>query len=132
MASIYAKRVQQQVDRGLESWLDFRRFGCDPHPSEIISANAEAEKRLPQKKKEDKLRGNGTGSRAGSDRWQDKPMCTTWNNSETENKCKNLIDNPSATRCNRRHDCSFCIEKGFGNFNHQRRFCRKRREAADE
>ena len=120
MASIYAKRVQQKLDRGLESWSDFRRFGSDPHPSEMIAAKAEVDRKSFLKKKEDPVK------------VKPKQLCTTWNNCETENKCKYLLDNPAATKCNRRHDCSYCMEKGFGTFNHQRRFCRKRREAGDE
>ena len=125
IASIYAKRVQQKLDRGLESWEDFNRFGYDPHPSEMISAKTEADKRAPvtvKKKEGDKQTGNK----------DKKVMCTTWNNSEVEGKCKYLVDNPSSTRCYRRHDCSYCIEKGHGTFMHQRRFCKKRRDASDE
>ena len=131
IASIYAKRVQQKLDRGLENWDDFSRFGFDPHPSEMISAKTEADRKFIVKKKDsDRATGIGTGLGMGN---RDKKLqCTTWNNSEVEGKCKYLADNPSATRCNRRHDCSYCLEKGHGTYMHQRRFCKKRRDVADE
>jgi hypothetical protein len=124
IAGIYAKRVQQKLDRGLESWDDFHRFGYDPHPSEMISAKTEADKKVPIVKKRDGDKQTGNKDK--------KVMCTTWNNSEVEGKCKYLADNPSASRCYRRHDCSYCIEKGYGTFMHQRRFCKKKRDAGDE
>lgn len=123
IASIYAKRVQQKLDRGLESWQDFGRFGHDPHPSEMFAAKTEADKKAPIRKKREEERSYG-GAKSG--------QCTTWNNSEVEGKCKYLVDNPSASKCNRRHDCSYCQEKGHGTLMHQRRFCRKRQAAGDE
>ena len=121
IASIYAKRVQQKLDRGLETWGDFKRFGHDPHPSEMFTANTEVEKRAPARKNRDD-RQTGTAKR----------MCTSWNNCAVERKCQYLVDNPSASKCNRSHDCSYCLEKGHGTYNHQRRFCKKRRDAGDE
>ena len=122
IASIYAKRVQQKLDRGLETWEDFKRFGYDPHPSEMFTAKTEVDKRVPNRKKKEDDKQAGTAKR----------LCTTWNNCEVERKCQYLVDYPSATKCNKRHDCSYCQEKGYGTFNHQRRFCKKRREAGDE
>ena len=122
IASTYAKRVQQKLDRGLEVWDDFKRFGHDPHPSEMFSAKTEVDKRAPpRKKKEDENQAFGA-----------RKICTTWNNFEVERKCQYLVNNPNATKCIRRHDCSYCLEKGHGTLNHQRRFCRKKREAGDE
>ena len=121
IASVYAKRVQQKLDRGLETWGDFKRFGHDPHPSEMFTAKTEVEKRVPIKKTRDD-RQAGTA----------KKMCTTWNNCAVERKCQYLVDNPSAAKCYRSHDCSYCLEKGHGTFNHQRRFCKKRRDAGDD
>ena len=120
IASIYAKRIQQKLDRGLDSWEGFARFGHDPHPSEMFAAKTEADSKQPKKKKEEvKLK-------------SEKKMCTTWNNCEVERKCQYLVDNPTATRCFRRHECSYCIEKNLGNFHHQRRFCPKKRAAGDD
>ena len=121
IASIYAKRIQQKLDRGLDTWSDFKRFGHDPHPSEMFSAKTEADRKIPFKKKDEK-----------PDKGGKRMMCTTWNNFEVERKCQYLLDNPSATRCIRRHDCSYCLEKNHGTFYHQRRFCAKRRAAGDE
>ena len=121
IASIYAKRIQQKLDRGLDTWSDFQRFGHDPHPSEMFSAKTEADRKIPFKKKDEKLDHKGK-----------RLMCTTWNNFEVEKKCQYLLDNPSVTRCIRRHDCSYCLEKNHGTFYHQRRFCAKRRAAGDD
>ena len=123
IASIYAKRVQQKLDRGLESWRDFGRFGHDPHPSEMFAAKTEADKKAPTRKRKEDEKPPSKDKR---------PECMSWNNSEVEGKCKYLVDNPSATRCTRRHDCSYCMEKGHGTLMHQRRFCRRRRDAGDE
>ena len=121
IASVYAKRVQQKLDRGLETWGDFKRFGHDPHPSEMFTAKTEVEKRVPVKKiREDRQTGTA------------RKMCTTWNDCPVERKCQYLVDNPSATKCNRSHDCSYCLEKGHGTYHHQRRFCKRRRDAGDE
>ena len=122
IASIYAKRVQQKLDRGLETWDDFKRFGHDPHPSEMFTAKTEVDKKVPPRKTREEERPAGSGKR----------QCSTWNNCQVERKCQYLVDNPSATKCNRRHDCSYCQEKGYGTFNHQRHFCKKRRDAGEE
>ena len=122
IASVYAKRVQQKLDRGLESWQDFGRFGHDPHPSEMFSAKTEVERKAPGKRgKEEGRYGGGKGK-----------LCTTWNTSEVEGKCKYMVNNPTATKCINRHDCSYCLEKGLGSFMHQSRFCRKKRDATDD
>ena len=122
IASIYAKRIQQKLDRGLDTWDSFVRFGHDPHPSEMFAAKTEADSNAPKaaKKKEDTgVKGRGK-------------VCMTWNNCDVERKCQYLVDNPSATRSLRRHECSYCLEKNHGTFNHQRRFCPRRRAAGHE
>ena len=121
IASIYAKRIQQKLDRKLDSWESFKRFGHDPHPSEMFAAKTEADSKAPARKKK------GVDRRGG----KVTNMCTTWNNCEVERKCQYLVNNPTATKCIMRHECSYCIEKHHGNFNHQRRFCAKRRAAGD-
>jgi hypothetical protein len=124
IASTYAKRVQQKLDRGLETWNDFHRFGHDPHPSEMFSAKTEVDRKAPpplRKKKEEEKPSYGS-----------RRLCTSFNNCEVQYKCQYLVDNPTAKTCNRRHECSYCTEKGHGPQNHQRRFCRKRRDAGDE
>lgn len=120
IASIYAKRVQQKLDRGLETWTEFRRFGHDPHPSEMFTAKTEADKKAQPKKK-------GLDSSVST---VGKKLCTTWNNCETERKCQYMVDNPTA-KCVRRHECSYCSEKGYGVTQHQRRFCKRRRDAGE-
>lgn len=125
IAKIYAKRVQQKLDRGLDTWLDFSRFGTDPHPSEMFAAKLEVERRPAPSKKKGEFEQN-------KDR-KVRAMCPTWNTHEVEKQCKWMADNPNADKpCNRRHDCSYCLEKKYGSFNHQRRFCTKRRAAGDE
>ena len=126
MASIYAKRIQQKLDRGLDTWQGFNRFGHDPHPSEMFSAKTEADAKLS--KKRDFGDRNG---KDGRDANKTRRLCTTWNNCEVEWKCQYLLDNPSATRCLRKQECSYCTEKKLGPSNHQRRFCSKRKAAGD-
>ena len=118
IASIYAKRIQQKLDRKLDTWESFSRFGHDPHPSEMFAAKTEADSKAPKKKDDGKFE-------------RGKKMCSTWNNCEVEKKCQYLVKNPTA-RCFNRHECSYCIEKNHGIFSHQRRFCAKRRAAGDD
>ena len=131
VASIYSKRVQQKLDRGIDTWETFGRFGNDPHPSEMFAAKTEADRKLPPRKK-DGFRTDGF--RTGSERASDRPkrLCPTWNSCNVERKCQYLIDNPSAGKCAFRHECSYCIEKKYGNFGHQRTFCSKRRGAHED
>ena len=121
IASIYAKRIQQKLDRGLDTWDSFARFGHDPHPSEMFAATTEAEYKQQSRKKKDP-------DQPG----KDKKMCTTWNNCTVERKCQYLVDNPQFKKCFRKHECSYCSEKNFGTLNHQRRFCSRRLAAGDE
>ena len=130
IASTYAKRVQQKLDRGLEDWCDFKRFGHDPHPSEMFSAQTEVNKKNPARqlrKREDDKPSYGNRPSYVSDK-----MCPTWNSCESDRKCQFMVDNPNGAKCNRRHECSYCQEKGLGPNHHQRRLCRKRRDAGDD
>ena len=130
VASTYAKRVQQKLDRKLENWSDFKRFGHDPHPSEMISAKTEVDRKVPVKKKKE-FEKNDQYKNEQYKTEQSKKLCTTWNTSDTQRKCQYMLDNHGA-RCIRRHECSYCSEKGYGVNVHQRRFCRKRLDAGDE
>ena len=85
----------------------------------MFSAKTESDKKTAVKKKG-----------ASSDTFS-KRFCPTWNNCETERKCQYMIDNPTA-KCRGRHECSYCSEKGYGVTNHQRRFCKRRRDNAGD
>jgi hypothetical protein len=61
----------------------------------------------------------------------DRPLCTTWNTSKVDGKCDWQVRNPEKGRCNRRHDCSYCTEKGHGATNHQRSLCARRISAGE-
>ena len=117
IAKLYAKKVQAQLDRGLVNWTDFSEFKANPHPSELIAAKQELEQKV-RKKVPENVR-------------TDKSLCTTWNTSKTEGKCDWQARNPDKGKCNRKHNCSYCIEKGLGNQFHQRSFCGKRIAAGD-
>ena len=121
VAKLYAHKVQAQLDRGLVSWLDFAEFKANPHPSELIAATHE----LEQKQKVKKKAGEETRQKS------DKPICSTWNSSKVEGRCDWQVRNPDKGRCNRRHDCSYCTEKGHGSTNHQKSFCARRIAAGD-
>ena len=122
VAKLYAHKVQAQLERGLVDWLDFAEFKANPHPSELIAAKHELEQKLRVKKKT----GEELRQRGG-----DRPLCTTWNSSKVEGRCDWQVRNPDKGRCNRRHDCSYCTEKGHGSTNHQRSFCARRIAAGD-
>ena len=120
IARLYAKKVQAQLDRGLVSWSDFSVYRGNPHPSELIAAKEELVKVVKKKNAEDPgVQGRG------------KLLCTTWNSSTVEKKCDWMVKNPDKGKCNRRHDCSYCLDKGLGSFNHQKSFCGKRIAAGD-
>ena len=122
IAKLYAHKVQAQLDRGLVSWSDFAEFKANPHPSELIAAKQELEQKLRVKKKAGE---DGTGRRG------EKLLCTTWNSSKVEGKCDWQVRNPEKGKCNRRHDCSYCLDKGHGTAYHQRSFCAKRISAGE-
>ena len=122
--------MQHKLDRKLENWSDFKRFGHDPHPSEMISAKTEVDRKVPAKKKRE-FEKNDQYKNEQYKTEQSKKLCTTWNTSDTQRKCQYMLDNHGA-RCIRRHECSYCSEKGYGVNVHQRRFCRKRLDAGDE
>ena len=129
VARLYARKVQAQLDRGLVGWQDFSAYRGNTHPSELIAAKEELVQKAPKKKVEvagGHVRGQDRLQSAGS-----RPQCTTWNTSTAERKCDWMVRNPDKGRCNRKHDCSYCIEKGLGNLNHQRTFCPKRVAAGD-
>ena len=119
IARLYAKKVQSQLDHGLATWSDFSSYKNNPHPSELIAAKQEMEPKVVNKKK-------GEDAKDKS-----KPLCTTWNTSKIENKCDWMVKNPDRGRCNRRHQCTYCSEKGLGTFVHQRSFCSRRITAGD-
>ena len=121
IARLYARKVQAQLDRGLVGWTDFAEYKANPHPSELIAARQELESRVRVKRKDrEEDRRSGT-----------RPLCTTWNISKIEGKCDWQVKNPDKGKCNRRHDCSYCVEKGHGSLYHQRSFCGKRIAAGD-
>ena len=119
IARLYAKKVQAQLDRGLVTWDDFKLFRSNPHPSELIAAKQELEPKqvLNKKKQEELIKGRG--------------QCTTWNTSKVEKKCDWMARNPDKGPCNRKHECSYCKEKGHGTTHHQRTFCARRIAAGD-
>jgi hypothetical protein len=129
IARLYAKKVQAQLDRGIVRWSDFSAYKGNPHPSELIAAKEELVQRVKKKKVED----IGTQQRAGqaTPGAAGKLLCTTWNSSSVEKKCDWMVRNPDKGKCNRRHDCSYCLEKGHGANHHQRTFCGKRLAAGE-
>ena len=128
IARLYARKIQAQLDRGLVTWTDFDSFRGNPHPSELIAAKQELDQKLPPRKVKKTEEGAGW-----SERDKDKPkgQCPTWNTSKVEKKCDWLVKNPDGRQCNRKHECSYCAEKGHGKYNHQRTFCAKRINAGD-
>ena len=121
VARLYAKKVQAQLDRSLVVWSDFSTFRGNPHPSELIAAKEELVPKVIKQKKVDDGYGQG----------KSKILCTTWNSSTVERKCDWMVKNPGKGKCNRRHDCSYCLEKGHGTFMHQKQFCSRRIAAGD-
>ena len=127
IAKLYAQKVQAQLDRGLVCWSDFAEIKANPHTSELIAAKQELEQELEQKK----AKKAAAGDIISDCRRGNKLLCGTWNSSKVEGKCDWQVRNPDKGKCNRRHDYSYCIEKGHGTAHHQKCFCGKRIAAGD-
>ena len=120
----YNNLVQAKVDSGRETWLEFDQLHRgSPHASEMIAAEREHRSALAEQlktKKEPKKVDTGVKER--------KPLCTSWNNSDVEGKCKWEVEHPD-TKCNRAHYCSYCEKKtGNSRTNHQDKFCKRKQE----
>ena len=129
VARLYAEKVQQKVDRG-SSWVAFeKRYGADTHPHELMAAQVElpppSKKTIVEKKVEKKGdKGKDVKERTGR-------ICTTWNSSDVENKCKFEV-NYEGRECNNKHECSWCKDKHGRSLPHQRTFCRQRITAGEQ
>ena len=127
VARLYGEKVQQKVDRG-DTWFGFeRRYGSDSQPHELMAAEKELAPRV-KKVKEEVLSKVKTGEDPQTNR---KRTCTTWNTSTVEGKCEYEANNDGRT-CSRRHECSWCKEKGKTSLSHQRSFCRQRIAAGEQ
>ena len=119
IARLYAEKIQNKVDRG-ENWIKFdEKYGRDSQPSELMAAREEIGPKLQVRKvkgKEEEKKELPKGPRR---------LCTTWNTSTVEGKCDWEVQNEGKA-CDRRHDCTWCKEKGKRSLFHQRTFCRQR------
>ena len=118
----YHNLVQAKVDSGREHWSQFEAlYRGSPHASEMVSAEREHRAALMKvpahggRKEDPKIDKGG------------KRLCTTWNVSEVEGKCKYEAEH-SGEKCNRQHTCSWCDKKGFTRNHHQERFCKRKPE----
>ena len=127
VARLYGEKVQQKVDRG-DTWLGFeKRYGSDSQPHELMAAEKELAPKIPRKAKEE-----GTGrTKPNDDQQVRKRPCTTWNTSNVEGKCEYEATNDGRT-CSRKHECSYCKDKGKTSLSHQRSFCRQRIAAGEQ
>ena len=130
VARLYGEKVQQKVDRG-DTWLGFeKRYGSDSQPHELMAA----EKELAPKMRKHRDEGTGTGTgrgKPGDESQVRKRPCTTWNTSTVEGKCEYEAHNDGRT-CSRKHECSWCKDKGKSSLSHQRSFCRQRIAAGEQ
>ena len=129
VARLYAEKVQQKIDRG-ETWLNFEaRYGADSQPHELMAAKEEVK---PVRKLREPLKGDSKVKTKDDKRDTNitKRTCTTWNTSSVEGKCDWEVQNDRS--CDRRHECSWCKEKGHRSLHHQRSFCRQRIAANEQ
>ena len=105
---MYAEKVQHKIERG-DTWLGFtHKYGTDSHPHELMAAEKELAPKLGKKLKED----------AKDDRTdRTKKTCPTWNTSTVDWKCEYEVQNEGRS-CFRRHECSWCKEKGKSSLHH--------------
>ena len=125
IARLYAEKIQNKVDRG-ENWIKFdEKYGRDSQPSELMAAREEIGPKLQVRKvkgKEEEKKELPKGPRR---------LCTTWNTSTVEGKCDWEVQNEGKA-CDRRHDCTWCKEKGKRSLFHQRTFCRQRLASGEQ
>ena len=123
VARLYAEKVQHKVDRG-DTWLGFdQRYGSDSQPHELMAAEKELAtkpSKAPKQTKDEEVKKDDK-----------KRNCTTWNSSSTEGKCEYEVQYDGRS-CSRRHECSWCKEKGKKSLGHQRSFCRQRLAAGEQ
>ena len=125
VARLYAEKVQHKLERG-DTWLGFeQKYGSDSQPHELMAAEKELAtkvvKVLPKQPKDEDSKKDDVK----------KKTCTTWNSSSTEGKCEFEVQYDGRS-CSRRHECSWCKEKGKRSLGHQRSFCRQRLAAGEQ
>ena len=128
VARLYAEKVQQKVDKG-SSWVAFEhKYGADTHPHELMAAQNELAPKVVKYKQLEK----GGGEKGGGEKvGREKRICTTWNTSTVEHKCKFEVEN-TGRECDRKHECSWCKDKHKKSLPHQRSFCRQRLAAGEQ
>ena len=127
VARLYAEKVQHRIDRG-SSWIHFAdRYGEDSHPHELMAAREELAKPVRKVREEPP----NIKNKVKDDPLKNRRTCTTWNTSLDEGKCDWEAQN-DGRNCDRRHECSWCKEKGKKSLHHQRSFCRQRIAAGDQ
>ena len=104
-----------------EAWTKFdEKYGTDSQPSELMAAREEIGPKPAPKKMKVKEEERKQEPQKGSRR-----LCMTWNTSTVEGKCDWEVQNEGKT-CDRRHECTWCKDKGKRSLLHQRSFCRQR------
>ena len=129
----YHNLVQAKVDTGRENWSEFDSlYRGSPHASEMVAAEREHRVALAKLQRVEKVEKNGKSDRGfgGKTDKTGRPLCPTWNDCDSEGKCKWESENPGLS-CNRSHHCSYCERKGNNKTYHQERFC-KRKLAEDK
>ena len=112
---------QSKVDLGRESWSEFNTlYRGSPHAAEMVAAEREHRTALTKQPKTEKPVNGGNKTEKTK-----KPLCPTWNDFDTEGKCKWESENPGQS-CNRSHHCSYCEKKGNSKTYHQERFCKRK------
>ena len=122
----YHNLVQSKVDLGRESWSEFNHlYRGSPHAAEMVAAEREHRVALERPPKSEKgVKGDKPGEKVEKSKTQ-KPLCSTWNDFESEGKCRWESENPGQS-CNRSHHCTYCEKKGNSKTYHQERFCKRK------
>ena len=115
LARDYATKVDDAVDQKRETWQDIH---TKVDTAILLSAQMENPRPAPKTQ----------GTKVMTN---EKSPCTTYNTCRTEGKCGYEENNPDK-KCNRKHECSYCMKHKRQSLKHQAVRCKAKAAAEAE
>ena len=113
LARDYATKVNSEVEQKLTTWKD---MPAGVRTATLVSAQMENPRPAS---KPPTTKTNPT---------EKKDLCTTYNSCATEGKCEYEVSHPDK-RCNRKHECSYCMKHKKQSWKHQAARCKAKAAA---